>query len=212
MSDNPMAGGNAIGAVRGGGYWKEIALIAVLIAAGVIGYSWLKAHDAWVRYQALAEARDAQIAQRDREAAKYQQDIENLKKQAQTPQQIVREIPKVINLPAPVQESLVGSRSLLANDQRQTTKDPSPQALPEAPTPQQTGLWFPPADVKPLFDRLADCKAMESQLSACRQNYLDMKNERDLAVKARRGSFWQRAKQIGIGIAIGGAIGYAAHK
>ena len=53
---------------------------------------------------------------------------------------------------------------------------------------------------------------MDSQLSACQQNYLDMKQERDLAVKARRGSFWQRAKQIGIGIAIGGAIGYAAHR
>jgi len=26
------------------------------------------------------------------------------------------------------------------------------------------------------------------------------------------GSFWQRAKQLGIGIAIGGALGYAAHR
>lgn len=53
---------------------------------------------------------------------------------------------------------------------------------------------------------------MESQLSACQQNYLDMKKERDLAAKARRGSLWQRAKQITIGIAIGGVIGYAAHR
>jgi preprotein translocase subunit Sss1 len=212
MSDNRTAGGSVIAAAHAGGYWKEIALMAVLIAAGVFGYSWLKAHDAWMRFQIESQLKHQQIALRDKQAAADKQAIEALKKQTQTPQQIVREIPKVINLPAPVQESLVGSRSLLANDQRQTTKDPSPQALPEAPTPQQTGLWFPPADVKPLFDRLADCKAMESQLSACRQNYLDMKNERDLAVKARRGSFWQRAKQIGIGIAIGGAIGYAAHR
>jgi len=39
-----------------------------------------------------------------------------------------------------------------------------------------------------------------------------MKKERDAAVKARNGSFWQQAKQIGIGIAIGGVIGYAAHR
>jgi preprotein translocase subunit Sss1 len=212
MSDNPTAGANAIAAARAGGYWKEIALIAALIAAGVIGYSWLKAHDAWMRFQVESRIKDQQIALRDKQAATDRQTIEQLKKQTQTTQQIVREIPKVISLPAPVQESLVGSRSPLANDQRQTTKDPSAQVLPEAPPPQQTGLWFPPADVKPLFDRLADCKAMESQLSACQQNYLDMKKERDLAVKAHSGSFWQRAKQIGIGIAIGGAIGYAVHR
>lgn len=61
------------------------------------------------------------------------------------------------------------------------------------PQSQQAGIFFPPADAKSLFDRLADCKAMESQLSACQQNYLDMKKERDLAAKAHRGSFWQRA-------------------
>jgi len=89
---------------------------------------------------------------------------------------------------------------------------PTPHPFPDAPQSQQAGIFFPSADAKPLFDRLADCKAMESQLSACQQNYADMKKERDLAVKARQGSFWQRAKQIGIGIAIGGFIGYAAHK
>jgi preprotein translocase subunit Sss1 len=200
MSDNPTAGANAIAAAPGGGYWKEIALIAALIAAGVIGYSWLKAHDAWMRFQVESQLKDHQIALRDKQAATDRETIEQLKKQTQTTQQIAREIPKVISLPTPV-----------------TITESPPQTgsgrdgLPDAPQPQ-TGIVIPPEDVKPLFDRLADCKAMESQLSACQQNYLDMKKERDLAVKAHSGSFWQRAKQIGIGIAIGGAIGYAAHR
>jgi preprotein translocase subunit Sss1 len=171
----------------------------------VIGYSWLKAHDAWMRFQIESQLKDQQIALRDKQAATDRETIEQLKKQTQTTQQIVREIPRVINLPVPPQLP-VASSQLPVTDNRQLATD----NLPEAPQPQ--GIYFPPEDVKPLFDRLADCKAMESQLSACQQNYLDMKKERDLAVKVHRGSFWQRAKQIGIGIAIGGAIGYAAHR
>ncbi len=202
MSDNPTAGANAIAAVRGGGYWKEIALIAALIAAGVTGYSWLKAHDAWIRFQIESRLKDQQIALRDKQAAADRETIEQLKKQTQTTQQVVREISKVISLPTPVS---------IAEPQPQQQKGDGSDGLPDAPQPQ-TGIVIPPEDVKPLFDRLADCKAMESQLSACQQNYLDMKRERDLAVQVHRGSFWQRAKQIAIGIAIGGAIGYAAHR
>ncbi|MGC2321129.1 MAG: hypothetical protein WA463_00730 [Terriglobales bacterium] len=206
MSDNPTAGGSVTAAARAGASWKEIALIAALIIATVMGYSWLQAHDAWMRFQIESQSKDQQIALRDKQATADRQAIEQLKKQAQTPQQIVREIPQVISLPLPPKESAAGMP-----DKGTDSRLPAPP-LPEAPQAQQTGIFFPPADVKPLFDRLADCKAMESQLSACQQNYLDMKKERDLAAKARNGSFWQRAKEIGIGIAIGGAVGYAAHR
>jgi preprotein translocase subunit Sss1 len=209
MSDNPTAGGSAIAAAHVGAYWKEIALIAALIIAAVTGYSWLKAHDAWMRFQIESQSKDQQITLRDKQADADRQAIEQLKKQAQTPQQIVREIPQVISLPLPPEES--GSRSP-APGNGANSRLPTPPSLPDAPQAQQTGIFFPSADAKPLFDRLADCKTMESQLSACQQNYLDMKKERDLAAKARSGSFWQRAKQMGIGIAIGGAIGYAAHR
>jgi len=188
-------------------YWKELALIAALTVAAVLGYSWLKAHDAWLRFQVESQSKDQQIALRDRQAAADRQTIEQLKKQAQTPQQIVRELPQVISLPQPPQESGVRSQGSgkLADSRLQTT-----DSLPEKPQPE--GIFFPAADAKPLFDRLADCKVTESQLSACQQNFADMKKERDLAAKARSGSFWQRAKQIAIGIAIGGAMGYAAHR
>jgi preprotein translocase subunit Sss1 len=162
-----------------------------------------------MRFQIDSQQKDQQIAVRDKQVAADRDVIEQLKKQTQTPQQIVREIPKVITLPVPPEESGVRSRE---SDKVAGSRPTTPDSFPEAPRAQQAGIYFPSADVKPLFDRLADCKATESQLSACQQNYHDMKEERDLAVKARRGSFWQRAKQIAIGIAIGGAIGYAAHR
>jgi hypothetical protein len=185
----------------------------------VMGFSWLKAHDAWTRFQIVSQLKDQQIALRDKQASADSQTIEQLKKQAQTPQQIVREIPQVISLPVPIRTEEAESRTQEAGkapghafSPLSSSPSTSPgQALPEAPAPQSS-IVIPPEDVKPLFDRLADCKAMETQISACRQNYLDMKKERDLAAKARTGSWWQRAKQVGIGIAIGSLVGYAAHR
>jgi len=127
MSDNPTAGGSVIAAAPGGGYWKEIALIAALIIAGVIGYSWLKAHDAWIRYQALAQQKDAQIAQRDAEAKKYQADIEQLKKQAQSPEQVVKLIPQIVKVPADLPEPVV-----IEHPDKLTQQDVS--QLPDAPS------------------------------------------------------------------------------
>ena len=200
MSDNPTAGGGATAAARAGEYWKEIALIAALLIAGVIGYSWLKAHDAWLRYQALAELKDAQIAQRDAEARNYQRQIENLQKQAQTPQQVVKLIPQIVKVPAGVPEPVV-----IEHPDKLTQQDVS--QLPDAPS-----TLLPDQTVKLLTDQAASDLACQKSWAACQQDYADMKKERDAAVKARNGSFWQRAKQIGIGIAIGGALGYAAHR
>ena len=200
MSDNPTVGGSAIAAAPGGGYWKEIALFAALIVAGAIGYSWLKAHDAWVRYQALAQQKDAQIAQRDADAKNYQAEIEQLKLQAQSPQQVVKLIPQIVNVPASLPEPV-----LIDHPDKLTPQDAS--QLPDGPS-----TLLPDPTVKALTDQAADDLACQKSWTACQQDYADVKKERDAAVKARNGSFWQRAKQIGIGIAIGGAIGYAAHR
>jgi preprotein translocase subunit Sss1 len=193
----------------GGVLRNNAALALALTIAGLTAYSWLKAHDAWMRFQVESQLKDQQIAAREVQAATDRAAIEELKKKAQTPQQIVREIPKVIRLPLPPTESGVRTQE---SEKASDSGTPTPDSLPQAPQPQSEGIFFPSPDAKPLFDRLADCKAMESGLSACQQNFRDMKQERDLAVKARKGSFWQRAKQIGIGIAIGGAIGYAANR
>jgi len=200
MSDNPTVGGSATAAAGAGAYWKEIALIAALIVAGVIGYSWLKAHDAWVRYQALAQLKDAQIAQRDAEARKYQQDIDDLKKQAETPQQVVKLIPQIIRVPPDAPQPIT------IDHPNQLTPQQVSQ-LPDAPS-----TLLPDPTLKGLADQAADDLACQKSAAACQADYADMKKERDAAVKARNGSFWQRAKQIAIGIAIGGVVGYAAHR
>jgi len=199
MSENATAGGSAIAAAGAGGYGKEIALIAVLIIAGVTGFSWLKAHDAWIRYEALAREKDAQIAQRDADAKRYQADIEQLK-QAQNPQQVIKLIPQIVKVPASMPEPVA-----IAHPNQLTQADVS--RLPDAPS-----TLLPDPTVKLLIDQAADDLACQKNLAACQQNFADVKQERDLAVKARNGSFWQRAKQIGIGIAIGGVLGYAAHR
>ena len=200
MSENPTAGGSAKIAAGVGGYLKEIALIAVLIIAAVTGYSWLKAHDAWIRYEALAREKDAQIAQRDADAKKYQADIEQLKQQAQNPQQVIKLIPQIVQVPAGLPEPVA-----IPHPNQLTPGDVS--QLPDAPS-----TLLPDPTVKLLIDQAADDLACQKSSAACLADYADMKKERDAAVKARNGSFWQRAKQIGIGIAIGGAVGYAAHR
>jgi len=200
MSDNPTVGGSVIAAVHAGGYWKETALIAALIVAGVSGYSWLKAHDAWVRYQVLAEQKDTQIAQRDADAKKYQAEVEQLKQQAQTPQQVVKLIPQIIRVPADAPQPIT-----IDHPDKLTPQDVS--QLPDAPS-----TLLSDQTLKSLADQAADDLTCQRSSAACQENYADMKKERDAAVKARNGSLWQRAKQIGIGIAIGGVIGYIAHR
>jgi len=140
MSDNPTAGGSVIAAARAGASWKVIALIAALIIAAVTGYSWLKAHDAWLRFQIESQSKDQQIALRDKQAAADREVIEQLKKQAQTPQQIVREIPQVISLPLPPEE--LGARSP-APGKGADSRLPTPHPLPDAPQSQQAGIVFP---------------------------------------------------------------------
>ena len=94
------------------------------MVAGVIGYSWLKAHDAWMRFQVESQLKDQQITLRDKQAAADRQAIEQLKKQTETPRQIVREIPKIITLPLPPEESGVGSQeSVTLPDSRLLTPD-----------------------------------------------------------------------------------------
>ena len=200
---------------------KQIALIAALILAGVMGYSWLLAHDAWLRFRAESQLKDQQIADREKQAAAYRESIERLKKQTQTTPQIVRAIPKVVTLPAPASTeyrvastewadlgtrySQLGTNDVSA-DPEQTPSAGSERVLPETPEPQ--GIYFPPEDAKPLFDRLADCKAMESALSACQQNFLDMKMERDAARKAAKGGgFWKRLKSNAEFLLLGGVGG-----
>lgn len=85
-------------------------------------------------------------------------------------------------------------------------------------------ITVPQDDLKPLFDRLEDCRACQEQLSVAQQDLSDERSkvsalmiERDAAVKAARGGgFWAlfrtRAKWFVIGGALGAIAASAAHR
>jgi hypothetical protein len=91
---------------------------------------------------------------------------------------------------------------------------PNTQDEPAAPAV----ITVPQADLKPLFDRLQDCRACQEQLATAQQDLKDEQAkvsaftiERDAAVKASRGGgFWSRLRTRAKWFAIGGAMGALA--
>jgi hypothetical protein len=85
-------------------------------------------------------------------------------------------------------------------------------------------ITVPQDDLKPLFDRLEDCRACQEQLATAQQDLSDERAEvsaltieRDAAVRAARGGgFWSRfrvgAKWFVIGGALGALAASAAHR
>jgi len=91
---------------------------------------------------------------------------------------------------------------------------PSTSDVPEPPAV----INVPQTDLKPLFDRLEECRACQEQLATARQDLADARAkdsaltiERDAAVKAARGGgFWSRFRIGAKWFAIGGAMGAIA--
>ena len=88
----------------------EICLfIAVSIVAAMAFHAWLASHDDQLRLQATLAAQKQQLdaandRERDRAATLNQTlaEIENLKRETQTPQQILRDLPQYLKLPQPI--------------------------------------------------------------------------------------------------------------
>lgn len=187
--------------------WARRALvIAVLVAAALAGRSWLEAREARIHLEATLAAQKQiidQASEREKQrAAELQQnlaEIQALKKQVQTPQQVIREIAKYgPPLPQPIEIKL-------------------PETKPGEPPPPAT-VTVPQQDLKPIFDFLQDCRACKLQLVAAQQDLGDehtklaaVTRERDAAVKAARGGgFWVRLRRSAKWFLIGGAVGAAA--
>ena len=100
-----------------------------------------------------------------------------------------------------------------------------PHPLSIAIAPRTSDVPEPPAvinvpqtDLKPLFDRLEECRACQEQLATAQQDLADerakvsaLSIERDAAVKAARGGgFWSRFRTGAKWFAIGGAMGAIA--
>jgi hypothetical protein len=209
-----------------------LAAVAILLAGAFAFRSWLEAHDDRTHMQATISAQQQLIAaadQRERQRAADLQatlsEIASLKRQVQTPQQIVRELPQYLPLPQPIElapPSNAAAGQATALPGKSGTPSPSGSdsstAAPPAPVAQ-----IPTADLKPLFDFVQDCRACKVQLDAARADLKDeqsksaaLARERDADVKAvKGGGIWTRlkrnAKWLAIGAVIGAAAAHAAH-
>jgi len=189
------------------------AVIVVLLVLAAIGGSWLAAREDGIRLKATLEAQNGVIAEAGkREAAREAAlkdslaQLEDLKKRTQAPQDVVRQLPRLLPLPQPITLSVAGPASQRAG---------TDAALPAAPVAQ-----MPVEDLKPLFDFAADCKACQARLAASdaarQDDAVKLKAvtiERDAAVKAAKGGGkWASVRTAAKWLLIGGAIGYAAHR
>ncbi len=208
----------------------EIAAFCIaLIVAAMAVHAWLAARDEQQRLAATLAAQkkviDAASAdERARQAslADALAQIEKLKRDVQTPAQILAALPKYLQLPQPI--TLAPTSSSSAQSERgiapppisMPTSVPAPQnsnSLPSAPSAQ-----VPVADLKPLFDYVQDCRACQAQLAAAQKNSADdaakiavLTRERDAAVTASKGgSFLRRLRRNALWFAVGAAAGYAA--
>jgi hypothetical protein len=138
------------------------------------------------------QSRHAILAQELRTTAKA-------KRAVKTPAEAAARLPEAL---APLPQSF--SVNLPAN----TQDEPAPPAV----------ITVPQADLKPLLDRLQDCRACQDQFAAAQQDLKDeqakvsaLTIERDTAVKASRGGgFWSRLRSGAKWFAIGGVMGALA--
>jgi hypothetical protein len=216
------------------------AAVALLLAGVFVFRSWLEAHDDRTHMQATIAAQQQLIAaadQRERQNAANLQatlaEIAALKRQVQTPQQILRDLPQYLPLPQPITlappaSAAAGQGTALPGNSGPSAAsgaapgsasgtgagaDSSSAAAPAVPVAQ-----IPTADLKPLFDFVQDCRACKVQLDAARADLKDeqaktaaLSKERDAAVKAvKGGGFWTRVKRNAKWLAIGAILGVAA--
>jgi hypothetical protein len=216
-----------------------VAFALALLVAAMALHAWVSSRDEQQRLattlsqqKQLIDAADAR--ERTRQSALNQTlaQIESLKRARQTPQQIVRSIPKFISLPQPIiltpsqqgtsppnppTESRNPDKAALARNPKvpsATRPEESPDAaLPSGPTAQ-----IPAADLKPLYNYIQDCRACQAQMATASQNSADdaakiaaLTRQRDAAITASKGgTFWRRLRRNALWFAAGAAAGLAA--
>ena len=189
--------------------------------------------------QKLIAESDAAKRQREDELKNLLNEIESLKAKTRTPSQVIKELPKYLPLPVPIsvplsqQGDCVGQAqctaaahltAVLPDKGKNSTRSadfrygPShaPELTPSSVRDDASGAKIPVQDLKPLFDFVQDCRACDAELDAAHKTAVDdsmkiktLTSERDLAVRAEKGSFWHGVRQDMIWFAFGMA-GYAA--
>jgi hypothetical protein len=216
------------------------AAVAALIAILVVAYSWHEFRADRARLRAtLASQQQVISAVESRERAGTAQlkstldQIAALKRQIQTPQQIVNSLPQYLPLPAPIQlipapPTKKGTSAPLRPEQETAASPRAHQETSASPRPQQ-GItnWLqsasgaaeiPAADLKPLYDFVQDCRACQAELTSARADLKDeqarsaaLARERNAAITAAKGgSLWRQLKRNARWLAIGAIVGAAA--
>lgn len=179
-------------------YLKESAgrhLFGIAVAVGLLiaGRSYLAEHDARLIAEQTIKTAQVQIDSLQKQSAVItqagQQKVMVLQKQAEavkTPAQAIAALPAV------------------------STVDLHPAALPDAPSAVQV-------DALPLYQELNTCKQDAVNLGVCGAN-LDIEKQvtaqKDVEITAlkKKPGFWHRVRQTAEMVAIGAALGYAAHR
>lgn len=165
--------------------------LGIILAAVLLGYSWIKEHDA--RLAADAAVKTAQV-----QIQTLQQQIADRDKQVQ---QTVAPIVKIIHDTVTVPQAIQQIPNVVVQ----------PLKAPIVPAPNNAVL-IPEPDVIPVFDQLADDKVCRPLLTAAQQDLVDQKNisnqkDDQIAALKKKPGFWHRvstvAKQVGTGIGIG---------
>jgi hypothetical protein len=203
------------------GTWIKLAavMIVVVLAASVF-VAWRDARTEQIALQAELKTTqqalaEATVRQATRDAA-VNDLVAGLKKKevaVQKPAQVVAALPDVLTLPAPI--TIEPAQS--SPGQAVGTGHPSSANIPDGIEPK---INFPAADLKPLYDFAADCKACQAKLGAAQADLADEKvksqalgRERDDALRAAKGgSVLRRIARAAKWFAIGAAAGAMAAK
>ncbi|HET6932268.1 MAG TPA: hypothetical protein VFI45_18210 [Candidatus Acidoferrum sp.] len=204
------------------GTWifKVAAVAVVAMLAASVFFAWRDARkeqaalqaELKTTQQALAEA-TARQATRDAAVNELVAGIKKKEATVQRPAQVVAALPEVLPLRMPITIE-PGPNS----DRKQSGITTGPPGGP--PDTIQPKVNFPAADLKPLYDFAAECKACQARLGASQANLADEKTksqalgrERDDALRAAKGgSVLRRIARAAKWFAIGAAAGAIAAK
>ncbi len=204
-----------------------LAAVVSVIAVSLIVSSWLESRAERAQLQATLAAQqrliDAAGAREHDSAAALKTTLDQiaaLKRQVQTPQQIITSLPQYLPLPQPI---TLDSTPHAISPQSSQPSDPSSRPHQGIATEKGTAATgapsgsaeIPDADLKPLYDFVQDCRACQAQLAAANASIKDeqarssaLARERDAAVTAAKGgSFWRQLKRNTKWLTIGAAAG-----
>jgi len=203
------------------GTWLKVAAAAVMaLLVFCLAMAWRANRRQQEQLQqqlnsAQQALQQANAREQERDAAAKQQ-VAQLQKQeqsAQTPADILKALPQVLPLPAP----LVLNATTAAPASSSATPSSASKLPPESPVPS---VSMPVQDLKPLYDGAIACKECLVELAAAQADLKDeqvktdaLSRERDDALRAAKGgSVLRRVARAAKWFALGAAAGAVAAK